>query len=47
MSFFQDPSSEPTATDLASRIGAVFGNILVVIAYLIVIYPVAYSFFRQ
>ena len=45
MSFYQD-QPDAKLTDLASRIGAVLGNILVVIANLIIIFPVAYSFFR-
>jgi hypothetical protein len=45
MSFFQE-DTVPKPTDLASRVGAVMGNIFVAIAYLIVIYPVVRSLMR-
>lgn len=45
MSFFNE-NEKPEGTDLATRVGAVIGNVFVVIAYLIVIYPVAQSIMR-
>jgi hypothetical protein len=45
MSFFGD-QSEAKPTDLASRIGDVIGIILVLCTYLLIIFPVVYSFVR-
>jgi hypothetical protein len=44
MSYFEAPAARPT--DLASRVGGVIGNILVVLSYLLIIYPVARSFLK-